>query len=318
MSAISLKFDLPFSIHVDGPFELKASGEDFSVILSTYYEPIPTMLGAESIENVSIVNDEGSSISHTVVIANYTPKDLSAVTDPKKFMDGVPETALTIANALVAALREAYGEYHLDYLHSKTRLGPIACSGAVNGQFDALSGGITFQIPSRSGSLAEPFAKFLRCGAQLSVEQELYFDARRFLLRGNKRMALANLSISFEVRLASLLGTIAASQGDTSLENRINNATLAPLGQEFAKLTLGESLENRGFWGDSVANTFVWLRTARNKVLHKAQMSLSVSSVNRNFEQVSELKAIFSEHDLLVGELDLAAMRVLSGQSAKP
>jgi hypothetical protein len=171
----------------------------------------------------------------------------------------------------------AYGEYHLGYLYSADRLGPIAFKVLAiagrepfSGRFDGLQGGITFARPARTEADTAAFANALAAGAALTPASELLFDARRYLLRGNKRMALANLAISFEVGLADRLTAVAISRNDQALEQQIARAALNELGTGLAIRTLGHSFAERKYWSDRFADAFEWLRTARNGVLHKA------------------------------------------------
>jgi hypothetical protein len=246
---IDINFDMPYSLQVDGDFVLKTAGEEFNVTLSTHFEEDPRFPGAETVENVAIVNDDTNILSHTKVIARYDPSDPTAVSDNARFSNDVARIAMSIANALVSATRAAYEEYFLDYIYAPKRLGPIMFSvsniqGAKNysGMYDPLMGGITFRMPPRSGHDTLTFGRILADGATLTVAQELYFDARQYLLRGNYRMALANLVISFEVGLADSLSKIAVSRADSALEALIVAGTLGDLGQNLAKQTLEHSV----------------------------------------------------------------------------
>jgi hypothetical protein len=255
--SIEISFDMPYSLRVDGDFVVRTAGEKFNVTLSTRFEENPTRFpGAETVENVAIVGDDTNILSHTKVIARYDPSDPTAVTDNARFSNDVIRIVLSIANALVSGARAAYEDYFLDYIYAPKRLGPVAFSvsniqGAkdYSGMHDPLMGGITFRTPPRSGHDTSNFGRILADGATLTVAQELYFDARRYLLRGNHRMALANLVISFEVGLADSLSKIAVSRADNALEALIVAGTIGDLGQNLAKQTLGQSLEKKELLG---------------------------------------------------------------------
>jgi hypothetical protein len=322
---IELSFDLPYSLQVDGQFVLNALGESFDLTLSTTKEPDPRFPGAESVENVAILNDDSKTFSHTHVQVSYTPRGEAEASDPAKYSRVVSEIAVGICNALISAVRVAYGEYHLEYLYSAHRLGPIsfnvpAMAGRkpFSGCFDGLQGGITIARPARTGPEAVAFAKALADGAALAPASELLFDARRYLLRGNKRMALANLAISFEVGLADKLTEVAVSRNDQILEEQIARAALDDLGKRLAARTLGHSFAKRMYWSDRFADAFEWLRTARNGVLHKAQLNLTFAGHTRDFNKMAELKALFVERDWLVGQIEAATARVLAGKPARP
>lgn len=321
---VEIKFDMPYSLRVDGDFLLKTLGEEFQVNLSTHFEENPKFLGAERVENVAIVHDDTNILSHTKVVAKYRPSDPSSVADREHLSRELPEIALAIANTLVSAARLAYGEYILDSIHRPERLGPITFSvpeidgrKGFAGGFDPLMGGITFRTPPRSGPETSDFARILAEGAPITVAQELYFDARRYLVRGNNRMALANLVISFEVGLADSLSKVAASRGDSALEAQIINATLGDLGQGLARQTLGHSLEERTYWGPRVSDAYAWLRSARNGVLHKARTSVTRDNITRDFANRTELESLFTERDWLMGEIENAVARVTAGMPAK-
>ena len=235
------------------------------------------------------------------------------------------EIAVSISNALISALRVVYGEYHLEYLYSADCLGPVsfqvpamAGSKRFSGIYDGLQGGITIGRPARTGSDTDVFASNLAAGAALAPASELLFDARRYLLRGNKRMALANLAISFEVGLADKLTEVAVSRNDQALEQQIAMAALNDLGTGLAVKTLGHSFAKRNYWSDRFTDAFEWLRTARNGVLHKAQLKLTFGGQTRDFHQTTELQALFAERDWLVGQIDTATGNVLSGKPALP
>jgi hypothetical protein len=320
---IELSFDLPYSLQVDGQFVLNALGESFDLTLSTVKESNPRFPGAESVENIAIVNDDSNILSHTHVQVSYTPRDEAEASDPAKYSRAASEIAIGISNALISAVYMAYGEYHLEYLYSADRLGPIsfnvpAMAGRkpFSGSFDGLQGGITFARPARTGSQAVAFAGALAAGAALAPASELLFNARRYLRRGNKRMALANLAISFEVGLADRLTEVAVSRNDQALEQQIARAALNELGTGLALRTLGHSFAERKYWSNRFADAFDWLRTARNGVLHKAQLNLTFGGHTRDFSQMAELKALFAEHDWLVGQIEVATARVLAGKPA--
>jgi len=194
----------------------------------------------------------------------------------------------------------------------------MAGSKPFSGRFDGLQGGITIARPPRTGSEAATFGNALAAGAALTPASELLFDARRYLLRGNERMALANLAISFEVGLADKLSEVAVSQNDQGLEQLIAMAALNDLGTGLAVRTLGHSFAKRKYWSDRFADAFEWLRTARNGVLHKAQLKLTFGGQTRDFNQVAEVKALFAERDWLVEQIDTATARVLAGKPALP
>jgi hypothetical protein len=61
---IELSFNLPYSLQVDGQFVLNALGESFDLTLSTVKESNPRFPGAESVENIAIVNDNSNILSH--------------------------------------------------------------------------------------------------------------------------------------------------------------------------------------------------------------------------------------------------------------
>jgi hypothetical protein len=323
--AIKISFDMPYSLSVDGEFLISTNGEKFNVTLSTQPEKNPKFPGAEKVENVAIVHDETNILSHTKVVARYDPSDPSTLADPARFSTQMVNIALSITNALVTAARRAYGEYFLEYIYGAERLGPIkfSVSGiegvkSYSGVRDPLMGGITSRTPPRSGLETAGFGRILANGAAITVAEELYFDARRYLLRGNNRMALANLVISFEVGLADNLSRIAASRNDSALEAQIEKGTLGGLEQTLAKQTLGHSFENRTYWGSRFCDAYGWLRGARNSVLHKAQMLVTVANVTRDFRERNELEGLFAERDWLANKIDTATAQVIAGKPAKP
>lgn len=322
--AIEIRFDMPYSLRVEGDFLLKTVGEEFQINLSTHFEETPKFPGAERVENVAIVNDDTNILSHTKVIAKYHPSDPSSVGDHAHFSRELPGIVLSVANALVSAARLAYGEYILDCIHLREHLGPITFSvpeilgrKGFSGTSDPLMGGITFRTPPRSGPETSEFARILAEGAPVTVAEELYFDARRYLMRGNCRMALANLVISFEVGLADSLSKVAASRGDSALEAEIVESMLGKLGQDLAKRTLGSSLEKSTYWGRKFSDAYGWLREVRNKVLHKARTSVTLDNVTRDFANRTELERLFAERDWLMGEIENAVARVIVGMPAK-
>jgi hypothetical protein len=322
---IEIRFDMPYSLRIEGDFQLRTEGEEFEVNLSTHIEEEPRFPGAQRVENVAIVNDDTNVLSHTKVVAKYLPSDPSSVADPGRFSQEVSKIAQSIANALVNATRLAYGEYILDTIHHLKRLGPITFSvpqiGGRKGFFgvaDPMMGGITMRTPSRSGPETSEFARILAEGAPITVAHGLYFDGRRYLVQGNTRMALANLVISFEVGLADSLSKVAASCGDSALEAQIINGTLGELGQSLAKRTLGHSLEESTYWTPRFSDAYGWLRNARNGILHKARTIVRLNNVTRDFANPTELGSLFTERDWLMGEIENAVARVIMGVSAKP
>lgn len=319
---ILLNFELPFSINVDGVFQLTAFEETFDVELSTQYNPDPRFPGAESVEGLAILHDESSILSNTKVVARYLPASATPI-DAEIYSIQAADIAVAITNALISALRIAFGEYHIDYVYSPAKLGPIQFNvpalnggGRFGGSYDGLQGGITFQRRPRTGQQAAPFAAALITGASLSPSEEILFNARRYLLRGDRRMALANLAISFEIGLADRLTQVAAARADAALEAEIAKATLNELGTGLAARTLGISFAKRSAWGNRFHEVFEWLRVARNGVLHKAQLTLSYGGQTRNFTDKTELQALFNERDWFMAELDKAIARVLSGNPA--
>jgi len=321
---VVLRFDLPFSLNVDGSYELRTLGESFSVDLVTHRVTKPQFPGAERVEGLAILNDDSNILSYTKVTAQYTPQSSSPIVHGVLSRQ-IPEITIAITNALVSALRISFGEYHIDYLYSADKLGPIYIDvPAFNGGkrfsccYDGLQGGITFQRAPRSGAQAAKFAQTLLAGASLSPAEEILFNGRRYLLRGDLRMALANLAISFEVGLSDRLARVANARGDAILEAEIASAALNDLGTKFAKKTLGTSFARRNVWGDRFHDVFEWLRVARNGVLHKAQLLLSYGGRTRNFADKSELQSLYDDHDWFMGELDNAIARALAENPASP
>lgn len=322
---IKISFDLPFSLRVDGDFTLEAMEETFTIELETVEKKSPNFPRADLVENVAIMFDDSNILYYTKVRASFAPRDEAIAADPSKFSRGVAEIAVGIANALLSAMREAYGEYHFEYLYSADKLGPISFDVSpisdgkrYSGYFDGLQGGITIAQPPRVGVEAAPFADALLRGAVPSPASELLFEAKRYLLRRNMRMALANLSISFEVGLADLLGEVARHNNDHLLEQRIAAAALNDLGTNCAKQLLGYSFENRGYWSSRFVDAFQWMRKARNGVLHKAQLILTFDGRARDFNQLAELRGLFDERDWLYAEIESAKSRVIQGLPARP
>ena len=196
-------------------------------------EAKPSFPGADTVDNIAIVEDDSNILGHTKVVARYTPRNPSDVSDAATFSKHVAGVALSIANALVMGARLAFGDYVKDYLYLPKRLGPIsftvpAIDGrkGYSGQYDPVMGGITIATPPRTGTAAADFARVVATGEVLPTSKELYFDGRRYLIQGNHRMALANLVMSFEVGLADSLAEIAVSRGDSVLEAEIFKATI--------------------------------------------------------------------------------------------
>lgn len=321
---IEIKFDMPFSLNVEGTFLVKAMGEEFQVTLTTHVEDNPQFPGAESVENLAIVNDNTNILSHTKVIAQYLPSNPAATADPGRYSGEVPNIALSIANALISGVRHTLGNYFLDYLHHAKRLGPVQFSVPAIGESkrfagmsDPLMGGITIRTPPRTGPEVSEFRRFLAGEIDITVAQDLYLDAKRYLDQRDARMALANLVISFETGLADSLLKIATSRNDAALEAKIAESTLAHLGEQFGKQLLGHSFAESGFWGTRFTDTYTWLRKARNSVLHKARMAVENDGVTKDFADLNELKALFAERDWLMSEVDSAVNRVLAGLPAK-
>lgn len=77
---VILKFNLPFSLNVDGSFSVVTPEEKFTVELTTVENDNPNFPGASHLENVSIVNDATSILSRTYVTAAYNPRDPASVT----------------------------------------------------------------------------------------------------------------------------------------------------------------------------------------------------------------------------------------------
>jgi hypothetical protein len=322
--AVEIRFDLPYSLGVEGDFTVRATGEVFDVSLATQIEDNPSFPGAAAVKNIAILEDDSNTLAHTKVIARYTPQNPSDLSDYATFSKRVACVALSIANVLVTGVRLAFSDYIKDYLYLPKRLGPIDFTvpsiegrrGYV-GWYDPLMGGITIATPPRTGSAAAEFGRIVAAGEALPVSKELYFEARRYLTLGNNRMALANLVISFEVGLADSLAKIAVARGDSSLEAKILDATIAALGQNFAKQTLGHSFDDRSFWGARFNDAYEWLRVARNEVLHKAHLVATRGTDTRDFSNASTLKGLFSEHDWLRSEIDRAVPNVIAGKPAK-
>lgn len=321
---VKIAFDMPYQLGVDGTFAAQVDGENLQLELVTHLENTPKFPGADIVENVAIVHDDTNVLGHTKVTARYIPTDQSLVADPRQYSNHVSNFSLSIANALVTGVRVAFNDYMKDYLHHAKRLGPISINvtgtDGEKGYFcytDAMMGGITFASPPRRGPNTTEFARVLASGPSISVSKTLYFDAQRYKTHGDRRMALANLVMSFEIGLADSLARVARAQGNTALEADILEATIGRLGNTFAKQTLGESFDKEDYWGARLKAAYEWLRNTRNKVLHRAQMSVTFGAETRDFNDIGELEKFFAELDWFNSEIDKAVANVLVGKPAK-
>jgi hypothetical protein len=150
---------------------------------------------------------------HTPGDRRYIPLSGGPI-DPADYSKQVAEIAVAITNSLLSALRIAFDEYHIDYVYSPDKLGPIHFEvPPLNGgkRFSGVTMGCKADHDAASPkkwAQAAPFAQALVTGASLSPAEEILFNAKRYLLRGDRRMALANLAISFEVGLADRLAQL--------------------------------------------------------------------------------------------------------------
>ncbi len=322
MVKVTLRFMLPFSLDVDGIFPLIASEERFSVELNTVDNQNPNFPGASHLENVAIVNDATGIIARTNVAATYTPRDKSSVTW-EGYCWTVTPLAVSVANSLINAARVAHGEYFKDFIYHPKQLGPIQYqvtpldgTKGFGGVFDPLMGGIQPRAPARIGADTAEFAAVLATGQSSPIWRELMFDARRYKLSGNVRMAVANLVLGFEIGLSDLLAQVALKQGGTSTQLEIEQATIGKLLQKLSALTLGHSLEKVSYWGADTVRRCALMRETRNKVLHRAKLSVVVDGVTCDFSKPADLDSLFAEFDLLWDTLSKATDNVLSGRSA--
>lgn len=228
-----------------------------------------------------------------------------------------------MSNRLINAARVAHGEYFKDFIYRPSQIGPVQYrvipsrgEKGFEGVFDPLMGGVQPRVPPRTGQSAAKFAAILMAGETSPVWQELLFDARRYKLSGNPRMAVANLVMSFEIGLSVLLSRIAQHRGDTSLQAQIEQASIGRLVQQYSSETLGHSLEKVSFWGADTVRRCNLLRETRNKVLHRAQLSVSVDDVTWDFSDSTVLERLFQEYDRLWDTLTDSVKNVLSGRSA--
>lgn len=282
MLEIVLNFDLPYPLFVEGRYPVRAGGENFIVSLHTHFENEPRIPGVESAENISLVHEDTNILAHTNVEAQFTSSDAELAWNQPRLYTELNRLSIALANVLIAGVRVEFNEHVLEFVYQPQRVGPIVYrilnvpKGAiVGGVCDPLMGGITSRKPTRTSTALIPFAQRIAEGAMPSVGEELYLDARRYLIRGNFRMALANLAISLEVRLSDALAAVALANGDLALEADVRKATLATLGQDCAKRALGFSLENAALAGIQACTAFRWLRIVRNEVLHKANMPVT-------------------------------------------
>lgn len=319
---VELSFDMPFSLNIEGNFLVKIDRESFSVSLTTHNEENPDFPHAESVNNISIIDDDTKILSHTKVHAKFNPLEKGKYADENLFFAEIEKLAISLANILISGARHVFGDYFLDYVYHEKRLGVINFTFARDGQFgtssgiyDSLMGGITTRVPPRSGAEALEFSRFLCGDLKATVAQDLYLDARRYLAQKNARMALANLVISFETGLADRFLDFVANRNDPDLEKDISRSTLSRLGEHYAKILLGHSFGEDGYWGSSFTGTFAYIRSARNNVLHKAIMKIQVNCSERDLSDLSELNELFKDRDLFMDKLDIIMCSSIEGKS---
>ncbi|GGG29534.1 hypothetical protein [Chelatococcus composti] len=317
---VKLDFSLPFSLHVNGSFDIKAMEERFSVTLETIFKKNPQLRFAEHVENVAIINDDSDQIAYTKVSAEYRPAKSRDWTDYKASLE-LRNAAIAIANALISGARHALGKHYLYYVYHPKQLEPINVLINENGHSLgiglALSGGITIQTSPDKLTKDSEFGRILSGAKTVSVADDIYIEAQRWLEQRDPRMALANLVISFETGLADHLLRIAAMRGNPQLEADVSSATLASLGERWSTELLGKSFMNGSHWGSDFTESFCWIRDARNSVLHKAKLLVvRRDGRSRDFTNLEELKKLFEERDRLMNRINSAVCQALSRQSS--
>ncbi len=319
---IELRFEMPFYLGVEGFFPAKVGNEIAEVTLSTFYEKNPRMPGASFTKNIVLADDDTNIFRHTKVMADIYSDNPHFNAPENIEPQEIVKLAMSLANILITGVRLAYNDYIKEFIHSPKKLGPIDYklkkkdgSILLSGNFDSFMGGITFATPPKKGIETIDFARILKNGAEMPIAKELYYDARRYMVNGNARMAMANLLLSFEVGLADSLYEIASCGTDTTSNNSILNAPIGTLGSRHSKRLLGASLNKSQYWGDRFANMYLWLKKTRDSVLHKANLIVEVNGKQRDFSDIETIKSFFEEYDWMQTELERAVRNIISNNN---
>lgn len=307
---IKIEFDLPYSLRLDVLCRVRTNIREYQIRLSTIYNENPQMPGADHVENIEYVHDNTNIFAYTHVQAEYAMADVDIQADHRQVIDAVNTVALDVSNAIISAARSSFKEFHYYSLFSADQLNNIGIEvhpgdghRPWSGMVDNFGGGFTMRRPARDTGAVGVFCRTVDSGEELPISDQLFFDANAYMLANNNLMAAANLAISFETLLARELSRVATHRSDTGLQNDIDSASINELGTKIGKAIFGASMENATSWGPDFVSAYRWLRTIRNKVLHKAETVVTLDGQTKDFSQKSDLKWLFEKRSIVANEV---------------
>lgn len=300
--SVTVSFNLPYLLKIDGDFEANVDGNLFRIKLESFREEEPNFHGKRNAiysSNMSIIRDDTTIMGYTKVYAECLSSNIDVSMYPP---DDLPRTlAIKISNRLICAAKNAFDCYELENIFHEKRIGCITYSISIDdrresGIFDPLMGGVTFSCAQHQQSI-EVFSSELLLESEVPAWKELYFDAKRYLLNKNIKMALINISISFELRMIGVLISAAENKDiDIGIES-IKSLTLTKLGTGICKKIFKHSLDDCKSWGKDIVDIYKIFVKVRNAILHGAETVLVFDSVSRDFSKESEADALFSKYD---------------------
>lgn len=309
-----ITIDLPFWLKIEGELPFRLENKTGRIRIETVKRDSPKIPGFETALGAYLVNDDTDFIAHTKLTV-WTEFDIpkgsreSAIFSLSTF----PQNNLQICNFIINSVRFCYKDYVLRTLSEPNELQSLTYHIRPPGTEKWVGGGaitlpvsaITNVPPSYPKTNHAKFKHFVVHGTQLTLAQELYCDARHYLIKNNARMSLSNLTVGFEVFLFETVRTISELDSDRlPIRENYEEWPMNKLATKGFTQALGGSLENRKFWGKDFARTYKILNGARNAVLHKGRLQLTFDGNHYDFADREVLEKFFDDTDALIENIN--------------
>lgn len=283
---LSVNFNLPFYLRMSGKYKVKLNEEEFIVYLTECKKEKTTMPGLSEAKNVSLVFDDTPHFRYTKVQIDMqlpTPNEENLDNFTQKL---IPDICLKIINRVIETYRDISEEYIIPELTSMGEICMLDFKVHNSETFPKKwKGGMVLLFDRKIGIMSKDLDKsklnkiqsVLTSNEEISLSRKLYLDARLYQKKQNIRMALINLTLSFEVFLVDIIDNNISTVIRSGYTNeQISKWTMGDLATKGIKAITGNSLEKEEFWSKDIVDGHKQIQKIRNTIMHKGSLKIKL------------------------------------------